>query len=554
MGGMRGLSFFLIPALVVAADPPPAERQAKAPGGNLVRIRLAFRKGIQVEAATLPKAFRAKGAADSGWLNFEDLSGEGKRWTLQVLWPEDEWREDEVRHRVRWAELESVWFLAAIFTGHGQNYDQLESSNPKNAEKLAEGDVWRIPRNLLSVDLGGKVKGILDRSQPEDDLNDEERVAAYRKLLSFGEDASGAYAVYRMRKGEALYSSVVMRYTDRVDPKEVNQLALVIAKRSGIEDVRGIHPGTLIRIPIEQLADPFQPEGSQALREEREVREEVRRTARVDAGPRLKGLRIVLDAGHGGVDIGAAANGVWESDYVYDITMRVRRILEQDTEAVVSTTIRYPGIGFKVRDVITAPTRAAEILTTPPFANDGDSPSAVSVNLLWVLANDMLASFLKTGDARKTLFISLHADSLHPSARGVMVYVAGAANVPSNYALAVSRGARVAEMKRSARVSFSAKERLQGEARSRVFAETLLNAFKSAKVPIHANRPIRNVIHRSGRSFVPAVIRHCTASTKVLIEVANLANEDDAENLKSSSFRERYAEALVKGIRAHFRK
>ena len=554
MGGMRGLSLLLVPGLIAAAETPPVERQAKAPGGGLVSLRLLFGKGIRVEAAQLPKAFRAKGAASSGWLSYEDLSTEGKRWVLQVLWPGDEWRKDEIRHKVQWPELESVWLLAAVFTGHGQNYDQLESVNPKNPEKLVAGDVWRIPSSLLSRDLGGTVTGIVDRSHPEEELSDEARVAAYRKLLSFDKDAAGGFAAYRLRKGEALYSSVVMRYTDRVDPKGVNQLAQVIAARSGIEDVRSIHPGTLIRIPVEHLADPFQPEGTQALREEREVREEVRRTKRVDAGPRLKGLRIVLDAGHGGVDIGAAANGVWESDFVYDIAMRVRRILEQDTEAIVSSTIRYPGLGFKVRDAIPAPTRSAEILTTPPFANDGDSPTAVSVHLRWVLANDLLTTFLKTGDPRKTLFISLHADSLHPSARGVMVYVAGAANVPATFALGASRGARVAEMKRSAKVSFTGMERLQAEARSRVFAETLLAAFKSDKIPVHPNRPIRNVIHRSGKSFVPAVIRHCTASTKVLIEVANLANEDDAENLKTANFRERYAEALVSGIRAHFRK
>ncbi len=555
MGGVRGLSLLLLPAVLTAAgDPLPAEVRAKAPGGTSVALRLVFRKGIQVDASGLPKAFCARSAPSKGWLGFEELSPEGKRWALQVLWPQDAWRKDEVCHRVHWAELESVWLLAALFTGHGQNYDQLESANPKNLEKLEKGDLWRVPKTLLSVELGGTVKGILDRSQPEDDLDDEARVAAYRKLLNFGEDKGGKYAAYRLRKGEALYSSVVMRYTDRVDPKGVNELALEIARRSGISEVRGIPPGTLIKIPIQHLSDPFQPEGTEGLREEREVREEVRRTPRVDAGAKLKGLRIVLDAGHGGVDIGATANGVWESDFVYDITMRTRRILEQDTEAIVSTTIRYPGLGFKVRDEIPHPTRSAEILTTPPFANDGESPNAVSVHLRWVLANDMLASFLRQGDVRKTLFISLHADSLHPSARGTMVYVAGAASVPPSFALGASKGAHVAEMKRGSKVSFSPKERLQGEARSRLFAEAILKSLKQEKVPVHANRPIRNVIRRGGKSFVPAVISHCSASTKVLIEVANLTNEDDAENLKHPEFRERYAEALVKSIRAYFGK
>ena len=404
------------------------------------------------------------------------------------------------------------------------------------------------------MDLGGDVKGVLDRSQPEDELDDEQRVAAYRALLAFGEDAAGRFAAYHLRKGEALYSSVVMRYSDRVDPKEVNDLAQAIAKRSGIPDVRGIQPGQLVKIPVEFLADPFQPEGSQALTEERQVREEVRRTIRVEAGPKLDGVRIVLDAGHGGVDVGAMANGVWESDYVYDISMRVRRILEQDTEAIVSSTIRYPDYGFKVRDRITRPTHSAQILTTPPFANDGENPNAVSVHLRWVLANDLFAAFAKKGDAQKTLFISFHADALHPSAHGTMIYVPGAAAVPSSFTLPFSRGAGVLEMKRGGKVSFTGKERLQMEARSRLFAEGLLKTLELEQIPVHSNRPIRNIIHRAGRNYLPAVIRYSAAATKILVEVANLTNAEDAASLKDPAFRERYAEALVKGIRAYYRR
>jgi len=363
----------------------------------------------------------------------------------------------------------------------------------------------------------------------------------------------GRYAAYHLRKGEALYTAVVMRYTDRVDPKGVGDLALEIARRSGVQDVRSIQPGQLIKIPIQVLADPFQTEGSTALAEEREVRAEVRRTPKVEAGPRLKGIRIVLDAGHGGIDKGAAGKGAWESDFVYDITMRVRRILEQDTEAVVSSTIRYPGLGFGVRDRISTPSNAAEILTTPPFANDGESPNAVSVHLRWVLANDLFAAFCRTGEPQKTLFISFHADSLHPSARGTMVYVPGAGGVPTDFALGDHRAARVKEMKAGSRVHFSPREKLQAEARSRLFAEGLLQALRADEVPIHANRPIRNIIQRSGHSFVPAVIRYTTAATKVLIEVANLTNEDDVDNLLDPAFRERYAEAVVKAVKAYYR-
>jgi N-acetylmuramoyl-L-alanine amidase len=539
-------------ALIAQGDPQPAQISAEAPNGARVQIRLAFKKGIQVEGPRLPKRFIATGPSN-GWVPYDNLSSEAKRWLLQSLFPEDDWRKDGVRHRVRWPELESIWLMASLFSGHGQNYDQLQAANPRNPEKLRKGDLWIIPQELLSVDLGGRVRGVVDRSQPEDDLDDEARNSAYRELLTFGEDDQGRYASYRLRKGEALYSNVVMRYTDRVDPKEVTDLALEIAERSGIPDVRSIQPGQIVKIPTEHLADPFQPEGSQALEEDREIREEIRRTTRTEAGPKLAGVRIVLDAGHGGVDVGAMANGVWESDFVYDIAMRVRRILEQDTDALVSSTIRYPTYGFKVRDTISRPTRSAEILTTPTFASDGESPNAVSIHLRWVLANDLFATFARKGDVKKTLFISFHADALHPLARGTMVYVPGAGNVPSSYTLPASRGNGVKEMRRGGTIELSNREKLQSEARSRLFAEAFLGALKKDRIPIHANRPIRNVIHRSGRNFVPAVIRYSAASTKVLVEVANLTNEDDAQNLRDPSFRERYAEALVQGIRTFFR-
>lgn len=554
---MGGLSRLLLVLPVLAApgpqEPAPILATAQTPEGRTILLRFQFRKGLSVEGKALPRAF-LKGGEASGWVPFESLSPEGKRWALAALFPEDQWRPEEVRHTIRHPEVESVWTMAALFTGHGQNYDRLIAENPDLPEKLREGDIWRIPQGLLSKDLGGTGRGP-DRTQPEDELDDEGRVAAYRGMLSFAEDAQGCYAAYHMRKGEALYSSVVIRYSDRVDPKGVSDLADLIAKRSGIADVRGILPGQVIKIPLVYLADPFQPEGTSELAEERQVRAEVRRTVRVEAGPKLKGVRIVLDAGHGGVDTGARASGLWESDFVYDITMRVQRLLAQETDAQVSSTIRYPGLGFKSREDIRTPSQAAEILTTPPFAVDGESPTAVGVHLRWVLANDWFAAFRRAkGDVQKTLFLSFHADSLHPSARGSMVYVPGASLVPASFALAGHRTGRVAEARRSSRVAFTGREKLQGEARSRQFSEALLKALHKDRIPVHANRPIRNVIYRGGGKWLPAVIRYSTGATKALIEVANLTNEDDAAHLRDPEFRERYAVAVVNAIRAYYRK
>lgn len=531
-------------------DPFPVEVCVSSPTGGQVWARLAFKKGVQIQSRHLPVAFLTN-AGNPDWVGFPELSPEGRRWLLQALWPADEWREDGVKHKVRWPRHESVWLLSQLFSGHGQNYDQLAQANPGRAEILQEGDVWVIPKDLLAEELGGKGRGVPERTQPEDGLDDEARVLAFRAQLTYGSDRKGHYAAYRLRKGEALYSSVVMRYTDRVDPRDVNELAAEIAQRSDIEDVRNIQPGALIKIPVVHLADPFQPEGTRALQEERNVRQEVRRTRKVDGGPRLKGVCIVLDPGHGGIDVGAKVNGVWESDFVFDIAMRTQKILLEETEAEVFSTIHCPKMVNPIRDRITSPCRDAELMTTPRIANDGEHPNAVSVHLRWVLANAKFAQ-AQTKGLDKTVFISLHADSLHPTARGTMAYVPGAGGVPRNFTLGVRRTLRVREARLGSAVRFTDRERLQGEARSRILAETILESLMKQRIPVHANRPIRNVIRRGRKNYVPAVIRHNRASAKILMEVANLANDADAENMKSSAFRQRYAEALAKGIRAYF--
>ena len=556
MEGMKPFGLLLFPAALFAQDatPAPVTVQAPVPGGS-ARVRLQFKAGVSAEGAGLPNGFLRKGAARNEWVDFRDLSLDGKRWALVALFPKDRWEADRVTHIVAYPQLESIWLMSALFTGHGQNYDKLMAANPGLPEKLVTGDAWTIPPQLLVAELGGQGSGRPDRSQPEDQMDDEARTNAYRALLSYDKDGQGVFAAYHMRKGEALYSAVVLRYTDRVDPKEVNDLALAIAQRSGIADIRGIQPGALVKIPLDALADPFQPEGTKALAEEQEVRAEVRRTARVDAGPRLKGVRVILDAGHGGVDKGAMANGLWESDFVYDIAMRVYKLLQEETDAAVDSTIRYPGLGFEARDRIRKPTPEADVLTTPPFAIDGEGPHATSVHLRWVLANDFFHRFeAQKGDARKTIFISFHADSLHPDARGTMVYVPGASLVPSRFYLAPTRTGGVKEARTGSMVSFTGKEKLLAEARSRQFAEAILRALAKEEVPVHTDRGIRNVIHRNGGSWIPAVLRYNEAATKVLIETANLTNPSDARNLQDAAFRQRFAEGVVDAVKAYFGK
>jgi N-acetylmuramoyl-L-alanine amidase len=543
---------FLAPAAIVfaAVEPELAEVKGRLPNGKSAAVRLQYKKGVSVESKDLPAAFLTKKDKLPQWLPFEGLAPPGKRWVLRTLFPSDVWAKNEVRHKVRWSKLESVWLISSLFTGYGQHYDKLMAANPKNPEQFNDGDVWNIPIVLLSPEFGGSAKPP-QKGQPEDELSEEARTAAFRAMLNFERDTQGGYAAYSLRRGETLYSSVVMRYTDLVDAREVNQLATDIAKRSGINDVRSIQPGQLVKIPLDCLADPFQPEGSKGLAEDRQLREEVSRAAKIEAGPRLTGVRIVLDPGHGGIDPGAKANGVWESDFVYDIAMRVRRLLELNTDAQVFTTVRYEGIKFGIRDYIPSITKDAVLMTTPPKPNDGDSSSSVGVNLRWVMANNFFVA--PKVDQRKTFFVSFHADSRHPAGRGTMVYIPASNLVPSKHTWG-GGGTHVNELKRGGSVSFTERQKRESEAQSHIFAEGLLKELRKEGLPIHANRPIRNVINRSGKSFVPAVIRTNVATTKVLIEAVNLQNEEDAALLKNADYRESFAEAVVRAIRAHYKK
>lgn len=556
----RSLLVILITAITLfsANNAIAVELAVELPDKKLAKLHVLFQNDLKIESKYLPASFKAGIQHPTGnWLTFQDLNQKGKLWLLHTLFPNDIWSNERVVHVVRWPEIESVWLMSLLFIGNSQGHDLLQLANPSNSEKLKIGDRWIIPEDLLSKELSGRSKSFskIKTAPSEDTLSDYERMIFFRSLLTFDKDKEGKkFAYYRMRKGEALYSNVVMRYTDQIDHSDVNELALEIAKHSGISDVRKIQPGHLVKIPLNFLASPFQPKGTSAFAEEQKLHAELKRVQRTTTGTRLKGIHIVIDAGHGGIDRGAVANGVWESDYVYDIAMRVRRLLEHSTDATVSCTIRYPDLGFNPRNWIDAPSNYAEILTNPPFINDGESANSVSVNLRWILANQLFATSSRDGDYKKTLFLSFHADSLHPSARGTMVYVPGAAGVPASFTLPYTGMASMRKLNQSNRITFTPTERLQSEVRSRMLAESLLDALQAEGIPTHVNRPIRNVVLRNGKSFIPAVIRYSSAATKVLLEVLNLTNRADADNLKSHIFREHYAQAIVKGIKTYYRK
>ena len=376
-------------------------------------------------------------------------------------------------------------------------------------------------------------------------------VAEGANELSYGRDAQGPYAVYRLKKGEALFSAVVVRFTGRVDVQEVNDLTGRVAERSGIKDVTGIPVGYRVRIPLDLLLAEYLPRDDPRRQEWERHQAVVERYTNPARTRNLEGVAVILDAGHGGRDRGAAHNGVWEHDYVYDVLCRVKAVLETRTRARVIPTIRDRHDGYKVQEASRLRRNQAEILLTdPPFPLSGTVPS---VNLRWYLSNSWYRKLVRDGtDASKVVFTSFHADARHPSMAGAMVYVPGAEYRGGRYGSRREVYARYREAREEPYVAFTRAERERSEGLSRQFADDLIESFGAGGVRVHPFQPVRERIIRRGRAWVPAVLRCNVVPVEVLIEISNLSNPGDSRSLADPAYRQKVAEAYVDALSRYF--
>jgi N-acetylmuramoyl-L-alanine amidase len=247
-------------------------------------------------------------------------------------------------------------------------------------------------------------------------------------------------------------------------------------------------------------------------------------------------------------------NGIWEHDYVYDVTCRLKQRLEQETAARVEVTMEdaETGCAPSRTDKLRA-NRQGTIRTNPPFLAKENGEARIGVNLRWYLANSIYRRALDEGyDPDRVIFVSIHADSRHPSLRGVMVYVPGAGYRTRTYGFTSKTYMRYAEVREKPTVRFSKKQRVRSEAVSRKLADEVVTAFRAEKLPVQQHQPIRHRIIRGKQRYVPAVIRGNTVPTKVLVEMVNLSNPKDAALLASARERERLAHALLVALFAHF--
>ena len=196
--------------------------------------------------------------------------------------------------------------------------------------------------------------------------------------------------------------------------------------------------------------------------------------------------------GTAAVDVGATMRGVWESLYVYDIVMRVKRLLETETAAqVVRHHPRRQGAGRS--SIATCCRSRAATRCSPRRPIRSPTPRSAST----CAGTSRTASTGKAASAggkatEKVVFLSIHADSLHPSMRGAMVYMPGRLSI------------RRATTARAARVYSSRKEvqeqpqrrasrtpsAQRSEGLSRDLAEHMLDALRDrglADPPVQAD-------------------------------------------------------------------
>jgi N-acetylmuramoyl-L-alanine amidase/putative methionine-R-sulfoxide reductase with GAF domain len=215
---------------------------------------------------------------------------------------------------------------------------------------------------------------------------------------------------------------------------------------------------------------------------------------------RVPRMRIVVDAGHGGWDLGTVGRrGLLEKDLVFEISQRLGKLLESR-------------LGM-------------EVIYTRPDDN--------------YITLDERAGIANTSQA--DLFVSVHANySDLPSARGVETYYTNLFSAPGSKDVDTHASAATAKPAAAATLSpADLHERIEQSRRLAVSVQRSLYGTLSAQNPGLRDRGIKEA------GFV---VLTESAMPGILAEVSFVSSPTDEQKLRSDGYREEIAEALYRGI------
>ena len=504
-------------------------------------------------------AFNGKRPVRTGFpVNFPITALKPVLWgrALRALHPGDELTERGWTHNVS-GPGETLIQLTEAYTGSKRRFKELARYNRlKNPNVLHLGREISIPLHWIPKALGF-------------------RPLSLKKPLKLKRDGRSGriYAVYKVRPKDTLFS-LLLRFTDRERADELGRMTRRVVRINKLASEKRLLAGRFLRIPVEwinedYLVSPHPRRARTALRKtlpaQRKsplARGEIRPRPRKNGvlqrkPPRLRPwgaaqrFHVILDAGHGGSDPGAAygvpgqPDRVYEHEVVYDISLRLARLLRARGMRVYPT-VEDPAHDRPMEKLSTRATSRKRVRVTPPY---GMKSSKVAVNMRVFLINATYRRLTKKlgVDPEHVVLISLHGDALAPSMRGAMVYYPDSRLRVGEF---YPRG-RVYRTRSEAvpgRLFFRRADNLAAEELSRDFGERVIRSFLDHRLGAAHRRAVRPYYYRKGVRTLPGVLRYSQVPTSVLVEVGNLNNRADRLALLKGSTRQRVARALTDAL------